>query len=772
MKKSKLYLIISLLLSILILYFFSSYKNSYVANIISTVEEIIIVIAMIYTYKKINFFKVNWLILSMAAFSCLISDSIWAYYSDVLNINLVNNNFILYFDLIPNFCILLSIFLFFIKQKNKWNSVQLFLDISTFIIMTCFIAWKIFFSNYFNILGGITQASIVNIVYIITDFLAFSMIMVILISSEYARRSISFKIISLGIIVFTLGDLIFSYQSLNNLYIQNNISDFTYMISLVVFSISGLYELYMPNENMDKIVHSDIEKNIRSSKLSLILLIFPFSLWFFNLIDIKNVVFLTAVILLNNIASIYINIYYKNSILIKEKSKQNEFLERIVLEKTKELRTLNNSLEDMVKKDVLTNLVSRRFFIDELDRIMAEITEGKTIAVFFIDLDRFKAINDSYGHEMGDLVLIEVAKRIKNVFSEDSIAARLGGDEFVIAVSNLSSQEAIASLAEKLVNAFNKLVIVDPYEFKITLSIGISIFPTDAEDRVTLMKNCDIAMYRAKEMGFNKYKFFDKEMNKSLIEKLKIELMLRSAIYCKEFELYYQPQIDIINNKLIGAEALLRWNAPDGMIFPDKFIPIAEEIGVIVPLGQWVLREALKQIKIWNEKYGLELSVSVNISPKQFDSLNFIDNVKNIISRLGTPSKWIDIEITEACAMNNETVTEKKVKELNDFGVKISIDDFGTGYSSFGYLKRFSVDRLKIDKQLIDTIAIEPNGYQIVNAIIVMAKALELKVIAEGVETKEQLHKLKELQCDEVQGYYFSKPVNASDFEKYIECNR
>ncbi|MBU3131182.1 EAL domain-containing protein [Clostridium gasigenes] len=284
------------------------------------------------------------------------------------------------------------------------------------------------------------------------------------------------------------------------------------------------------------------------------------------------------------------------------------------------------------------------------------------------------------------------------------------------------------------------------------------------------MKNCDIAMYRAKETGYNKYKFYNKDMSLELMKKLNLELMLKNAVYNKEFELYYQPQIDIKNNNLVGAEALIRWNTPDGkMVFPNEFIPIAEEIGVVVPLGQWVLENALKQIKVWNEKYGLELSVGINISPKQFDSLNFVDNVKSTINRLGVSTKWIDIEITEACAMNNEMETDKKIMEFNNFGVEISIDDFGTGYSSFGYLKRFPVDKLKIDKHLIDKIEVEHNEFHIVKAIIVMSKALGVKVIAEGVETKEQLEKLKELECDQVQGYYYSKPIKAVDFEKYIE---
>lgn len=771
MKKSKFYLISALLFAIMMLYFYSSLENSsFQADSISILEEIIIFIILFYTYKKISYFKINWLYLSMACFSWLISDCIWMYYTYVLSINPVKSILLLYLYLIPNICILSSVFLYFIKQKNKWNSVQLFLDVVTILILISDIAWNLFFEKHVNLSIGISQAAVVNIIYNVTDFLALAMILVVLLSSATSRKSQSFKMLSLGVIVFTLGDLIYAYQSLNNLYVSNNISDFTYIFSLTLFSFAGLCELYKPTIVRKEHMNYGIDENIRNGKISIVMLIVPLLLYVFNLINIENVIFLTAIIILNHIISIYINVYYKNAFLIKKQNEQNESLEKIVLEKTKELRELNYDLEKLAKKDQLTDLANRRFFIIELDRIIKELPINKTIAVFFIDLDRFKAINDSYGHEMGDLVLIEVSKRIKNIFKKDSIAARLGGDEFVIAVSNLTSQEQIISLAEQVVNAFNELIILNPYEFRITLSIGISVYPTDAEDRVTLMKNCDIAMYRAKEIGFNKYKFYNKEMNMNLIEKLKIELMLRSADYNKEFELYYQPQIDIKSNKLIGAEALIRWNAPGGkMIFPDKFIPIAEEIGVIVPLGQWVLENALEQIKTWNEKYGFEISASINISPKQFDSLNFVENVKSTINNLGVPTKWVDIEITEACAMNNEIETEKKVMEFNNFGVKISIDDFGTGYSSFGYLKRFSVDRIKIDKLLIDTIAVDTDGFQIVKAIIVMSKALELKVIAEGVETSEQLEKLKELECDEVQGYYYSKPLKTSDFEKYVE---
>lgn len=771
MKKNKFYLLSLLLVIITISYFYNSVENnSLAANFISIIEEIIISIILFYTYKKAKCFRINWLMLFITCFSWLILDCLWIYNTNVLLVDPVKMDLFLYLYLIPNTCILTAMFLYFIKQRDRWNLVQLFLDVFTTVVIIIYIAWKVFFHRYVDFLSGGSTEIVINILYNVTDLISIVMAIVILIYSVHSRKSQILKIVVLGIIVFTLGDLIYSYQSLNNIYVENNISDFTYILSLAIFSYAGLYELYKPTTPRKEDISLGIYENTRNAKLSLAVFIVPFLLWVFNLFNIKDTIFVIVVILINYIISIYIDIFYKNVLLIKKQNQQNESLEKIVLEKTKELRKSNDNLKILAKEDYLTNLSNRRFFISELDRIIEESCIDEKIVIFFIDLDRFKSINDSYGHEMGDLVLIEVSKRIKNIFKEDSIVARLGGDEFVIAVSNLTSEEQIVSLAEQAVNVFNELIILNPYEFRITLSMGISVYPRDGEDRVTLMKNCDIAMYRAKETGFNKYKFYNKEMSLELMEKLNLELMLKNAVYNKEFELYYQPQIDIKNNSLVGAEALIRWNPPNGkMVFPNEFIPIAEEIGVIVPLGQWVLENALKQIKIWNEKYGLELSVGVNISPKQFDSLNFVDNVKSTINRLGVSTKWVDIEITEACAMNNAMGTDKKIMEFNNFGVKISIDDFGTGYSSFGYLKRFPVDKLKIDKHLIDKIEVKHNEFHIVKAIIVMSKALGLKVIAEGVETREQLEKLKELECDQVQGYYYSKPIKVVDFEKYIE---
>lgn len=771
MKKNKFYLVSILLVIITISYFYNAIENnSFVADFISIIEQIIIFIILLYTYKKAERFRNNWLMLSIACFSWLISDCLWIYNTYVFLVNPVKIDLYLYLYLIPNICILIAMFIYFIKQRDRWNLVQLFLDVFTTVVIIIYIAWKVFFYRYVDFITGSSTEIVINILYNVTDLISIVMAIVVLISSVNLRKSQTLKIIVLGILVFTLGDLIYSYQSLNNLYVENNISDFTYIFSLAIFSYAGLYELYKPTTHRKEDIRLGVYENTRNDKLSLALFIVPFLLRAFNLFNIKDTIFVAVVILVHYIITIYIDIFYKNVLLIKKQNQQNESLEKIVLEKTKELRKSNENLNILAKEDYLTNLSNRRFFISELDRVIEESCIDEKIVIFFIDLDRFKSINDSYGHEMGDLVLIEVSKRIKNIFKEDSIVARLGGDEFVIAVSNLTSQEEIVSLAEQAVNIFNELIILNPYEFRITLSMGISVYPRDGEDRVTLMKNCDIAMYRAKETGYNKYKFYNKDMSIELMKKLNLELMLKNAVYNKEFELYYQPQIDIKNNNLVGAEALIRWNTPDGkMVFPNEFIPIAEEIGVVVPLGQWVLENALKQIKVWNEKYGLELSVGINISPKQFDSLNFVDNVKSTINRLGVSTKWIDIEITEACAMNNEMETDKKIMEFNNFGVEISIDDFGTGYSSFGYLKRFPVDKLKIDKHLIDKIEVEHNEFHIVKAIIVMSKALGIKVIAEGVETKEQLEKLKELECDQVQGYYYSKPIKAVDFEKYIE---
>jgi diguanylate cyclase (GGDEF)-like protein len=394
------------------------------------------------------------------------------------------------------------------------------------------------------------------------------------------------------------------------------------------------------------------------------------------------------------------------------------------------------------------------------------------MAVLFIDLDRFKVINDTLGHHVGDLLLLQVSSRLMDCLRETDTIARQGGDEFVVLLEEFGDDlQYLAAVARKIMAALTQPFTLMGQEIFISASIGISVYPQDGQDMSTLLKNADIAMYRSKEQGKNTFQFYTSDTNVHTFERLAMENSLRKALERKEFVLYYQPKIDLATNAIVGAEALLRWNHPNlGMVPPDQFIPLAEETGVIVPIGEWVLREACFQNHAWQEA-GLPLiTIAVNLSAGQFRDESLRSIIASAVVESGLQPSYLELEITESMIMHNP---ERAVAILNSFKemkMHSSIDDFGTGYSSLGYLKRFPVDSLKVDRSFIRDVPADLDDVAITKAIIALAHSLNLKVIAEGVETTEQLDLLRSLKCDQIQGYIFSKPVPAEEFAKLLKA--
>lgn len=415
----------------------------------------------------------------------------------------------------------------------------------------------------------------------------------------------------------------------------------------------------------------------------------------------------------------------------------------------------------VVLHDFLTNLPNGLLLQDRLAQAISHAGREKhKVAVMCLDLDHFKVINDMLGHLVGDKLLQEVARRISSVGRASDTVSRRGGDEFVIILPNLETVDDAAVIAVKLLEAISGLCIVDGNEIKITTSIGISIFPEDGYDGDYLIKYADAAMYHAKKNGRNNYQFFTNEMNQLALERMSIERKLRHAVERQEFCLHYQPQVDLRSGRIIGVEALLRWDNPEtGIISPGYFIPIAEETGLIIPIGEWVLREACRQNSEWRLLGLPELTVAVNLSAVQFRQNNFGEMIKTILCENGLEPSGLELEITEGVVMQNAEASIELLLELKAMGLKLVVDDFGTGYSSLSYLKRFPIDKLKIDQSFVRDITVDSDNAVIVSTIINMARTLKLKVIAEGVETIEQLTFLKHQRCDEIQGYYFSQPV-------------
>lgn len=394
------------------------------------------------------------------------------------------------------------------------------------------------------------------------------------------------------------------------------------------------------------------------------------------------------------------------------------------------------------------------------------------LAVLFLDLDHFKNINDSLGHKIGDEILVETAKRLKSLMRESDIVTRFSADEFLLVLS-ITDVHDVEKVAQKILNTINKPYHLNSYELNVTASIGIALYPADGLDIETLSKNADTAMSRAKQEGRNSYRFVTEEMQMKSMRYLQLSNALRNAMKNNELHVVYQPQISLHNGTIIGAEALLRWNNPElGAISPAEFIPIAEKNGLILPIGEWVLHTAISQASIWKNNHQISMTMAINLSAVQFRHPHLIDRVIQILDEVGLPPECLELELTESMAMENPDAAIKIMNTFFAHGIQMSIDDFGTGYSSLSYLKQFKISKLKIDQSFVRHICVNADDKAITNAIIHLAHSLGLQTIAEGVETEEQLTFLRKQGCDEIQGYYYSKPCSVDEFEAFAASHR
>ncbi|MFB2934386.1 putative bifunctional diguanylate cyclase/phosphodiesterase [Aerosakkonemataceae cyanobacterium BLCC-F154] len=415
--------------------------------------------------------------------------------------------------------------------------------------------------------------------------------------------------------------------------------------------------------------------------------------------------------------------------------------------------------------DSLTGLPNRKMFSDLLSAslINASRRQGK-VAVMFLDLDRFNKINDILGHDIGDRLLKATAQRLTSCFREYNTIARWGGDEFTILLPYISNSEYAAKLAQKILDILKPPFIIDNHYLHITCSIGIAIYPQNGQDGDTLIKNADVALYNVKRNGRNNYTFYNPTINPEDSELLILENRLHHAWDRGEILLYYQPRVNITTGKITGIEALVRWQSPElGLVSPGKFIPIAEETGLIIPLGKWILQSACQEIKDWIDRGLSGIRVAVNLSARQFQESDLVLMVSQILTDTGLNSQFLELEITETIAMQNVKLTKEKLNQLSDMGIHISMDDFGTGYSSLNYLKQFPLHSLKIDRSFVSDITFDPCDLAIASAIVALGKGLNINVVAEGVETEAQLECLRQLGCMEIQGYFFSPPLPAKD---------
>ncbi len=464
-------------------------------------------------------------------------------------------------------------------------------------------------------------------------------------------------------------------------------------------------------------------------------------------------------------------LYYEEKTITPLKDPQGQITHFVATGKdiTERMQT-QERLHFLAHHDALTELPNRIFYMDRLKESLARARwHGRRVAVLFLDLDRFKNINDTLGHAVGDRLLQLISRRLAESLRDGDVVARLGGDEFAILLDDITSEQDVPGIAQKILDTVTPSFRIDERELFITASVGISLYPTDGEDSDTLLKHADIAMYRAKDLGKNNYQFYSADMSARAFERLTLESSLRHALERSEFLLHYQPQIDTNSGKVVGVEALLRWQHPElGLIAPSDFVPLLEETGIIIPVGEWVLRAACEQLRKWRRAGREHLRIAVNLSARQFNEPNFASIIDRAMQASGCNPTLLELEITESIIMRHTQLTIQALDALGSMGTRLAVDDFGTGYSSLSYLRRFPIDTLKIDRTFIHDIQSDADDAAITSAIIGMAQRLKINVVAEGVETKEQIDFLQSNGCYVMQGYFFSKPLTAEGLEEFL----
>lgn len=761
-------------LSVLYISYFIStlFKSDFWGNVLSPAITLFCFSINIYNTNNakndiITTNKYVWMALSFSCLFWAFADIAWAYYHFFTAINpddvlLIEN---LYY--IPNLFLFFSVGIYFTSRLRKWNNMQLLLDAIYITISIMILLWFMHSKN--SIYKAIFQNGFITFSTFALDLMTIVSILTYFLSVKLKIIPLYLKFAGIGIITYTIIDLTYFHIYINGSYVPNSLIDLIYITSFMLFTIGGFLKTCLPNSIDEEIEYM----NSGFSKSGYVFLAFPIAIVLIKHTNNLALLYYIMIIFTHRILSFYIQASAKAEQLLKKEKEINSILEHKIKERTKEisdknleLEMKNKELDYLSNKDTLTNLYNRRYFLDSLNNLFDTVSDDEKIAVFFIDVDRFKTINDMHGHQVGDMALIELSKRLELLNYSNYVSARLGGDEFVLACYGAIDYPEIEKTACRIVKNCCEPIEIGEYKFYVSASIGIAIYPSDATDSTALMKNADIAMYEAKNQGRNRYVFFDSKFEDNLSRKNTIENLLKKADFNKEFQLYYQPQFNI-DKHLIGAEALLRWNnSPIGFISPAEFIPIAEEIDYINMIGEWVIENAISQIGKWNKEYSSDIKVGINISPKQLDNKNLVSTIEKYMKLNSVPPKCIDIEITESIAIEGEYKINQIESLFSSLGLSISIDDFGTGYSSLSYLKIFPFERIKIAKPLIDVISMDSFDYHIVKAVIKLAKSIGIKTIAEGVEFKEQYDILTELGCDEIQGYYLGKPMTAEQFEK------
>lgn len=739
-----------------------------ISDILQTIPPILVFIILIKASLKARLFNDHlWLLLTIGCGSYLVSQLIWDYYEIFLGIY----NPVFFWSIFcwgtSTICYITSVSNK-IKEKRDSNWTKLFIiDTLTFTCVAVALTWVYTIQpSLANIDNSYILSNILYLAYPVGNLVCFFVATNLYMSlkSDDAERH-ALYLVSLAFLIMFAANSIYSHLAVSGSYHSSSLMDPLWSLYLSILGLAGLEYIWISEKKA--IAAQRSHNQLLQPKLAVVLPILSVIFLFGLMLFIKDkFVWICTSLSIILITLRHAVVILQNKQLIVKLEQLNDSLEGKVIERTQKLF-------DIAFYDQLTGLPNRRMFEDNLKKA-ALLTKhnNSTLALLMLDIDRFKTINDTFGHSFGDLILKEIARRIKDAIGSICTISRQGGDEFAIILENYLHKQEIIQIAEKILSEVEKPITLSGHNIYTSCSIGISLYSPDCTDSETLMRYADAAMYYSKERGKNTYQFYTPELDKSISKKLELETELGKAIENNEFCLLYQPQINILNGSITGAEALIRWMHPVyGCIPPADFISIAEETGMINEIGLWVLKNSCIQAKKLHTDGIKRFKIGVNISPKQIQHDNFVAQVTEVIKNTGVYPQLIDLEITESASFQNEADMIMKLKELKKLGVKISIDDFGTGYSSLSYLNKLPVDTLKIAQQFVKQIKNDVNNKAVIASIIAVAQNLKLKVIAEGVEEMYEYDFLKSQGCFDMQGYMFSKPVTIEDMKAMIKNN-
>ncbi|MCE4047597.1 putative bifunctional diguanylate cyclase/phosphodiesterase [Bacillus sp. Au-Bac7] len=711
--------------------------------------------------------KSFWLLLALGVLFYLVGTMLWSYNQFILNNNSGYGKLAEKFFIVQNILYFLSLLVLINQIKSSLLTIRFLLDILIAMSAAVTFSWLFLIRPLFSQSANISF-SLTELIYPILDLIVLvGVISLFNTSKRVLAKKTTFLLVA-GLLTQIVADTIFTYLKVIDAYSVGSINEPMWILSALLIGLSGIYHQPAPAFALSR-NNTQENENIYIKHIIPYFGVLILTFYFTYLLYGTHPVFLGLSISIILLIIRQIFTLLENDRLVDDLNKLNEGLEQKVKERTDKLVEIINSMEYLAFHDVVTGLPNRRYMEKRLAQALENNCSSKKLAFILLDLDRFKHINDSLGHSYGDLLLKEVGERLSANVSPNGVVCRIGGDEYALLIENAEICK-IEELAQLILKSLRESYFINNVELNITPSIGIAMYPDHGSDLDALLMKADTAMYNVKENGKDHFKVYNGSMSmKSIME---LERSIRKGLERNEFILHYQPQISLHTRQIVGVEALVRWERPGiGLVPPGEFIPIAEETGLILPIGESVLWQACRQSVLWCKKGFPDLRIAVNISSLQFQQENFVNLVKTIMNETGANPKNIELEITESIAMGPIEQNMSKLACLKEMGFNIAIDDFGTGYSSLHYLSKFQIDRLKIDRSFITSLEKSEKDTAIVRMIVMMSKALNVKVIAEGVEDEHQRAFLEEVQCDELQGYLFSRPLNVEDCEKFLVNN-